>query len=187
MVEDQSFVGCEAAPPLKHWLPVLEEWLLLVGRCSRVAHPFVPWHFMERTNASLLGSAACRCGWIALSERFVDLTNAAADLVIYLPDGTVELVEAKFGGTPEQALTTAVSEAASRNPIFNVDRRVGVAFVLLDQPRAYDEQELFLKLERVRSVRHAASAWYFPTHTRNHLINSGTVISPGIVLLAQVA
>jgi hypothetical protein len=206
MTTDHSLVGCEAIQPLEHWLPVLEDWLLLLDRCCRLAPPSIPisppppiivpspWLLMERTNVALLGSAACRSGWIALSERFISedsSSNDAADLLLYLQDGKAELVEAKYGQIKEaeEKLEAAVQEAAGRRPPRPLDaaRRIGIAFILFDDRTEYNEERLNVTLEKIRSVSHDASAWYLPANQRKYSYynHREKLFSPGVVLLAR--
>jgi hypothetical protein len=54
---------------LKHWEPLLEEWLLCIERYCRIwKGGDAPYIHKERANIGLLSAAAWRCGWIALEE-----------------------------------------------------------------------------------------------------------------------
>jgi hypothetical protein len=88
---------------LKHWEPLLEEWLLLIERYCRVgAGEDAPFIYTERANIGLLAGAAWRCGWIALEEfqyekgyRNKPKWNGRADLYLG-SENKEEIIEAKF-------------------------------------------------------------------------------------------
>lgn len=52
---------------MAHWSPLMEEWLLLIERFSRVSSD-ASYLYNERANVSLLAGAAWRCGRVALEE-----------------------------------------------------------------------------------------------------------------------
>lgn len=89
---------------LKHWDPLLEEWLLCIERYCRVAAgEDAPFIYTERANIGVLAGAAWRCGRMALEEfqyekgyRNKKKWNGRADLYL-ASDSTEEMIEAKFG------------------------------------------------------------------------------------------
>src|SRR5262245_44310896 len=126
----QALMGFEACLTLQHWNGLLEEWLLLVDRYHRLAPQHPVWHLGERANVALLASAACRCGWLGLCERFLNSTDSV-DLLLYLSDGSVELVEVKEAADRNKgatALMAATQQVLNRTPPFEVSRRIGAAF-----------------------------------------------------------
>lgn len=77
------------ASDLVHWEPVLEEWLLLVERFSRMrGGGWSLFGYRERVNVSTLAGAAWRCGYAAMTEFVHDkvvggeVSRGRADLEI---------------------------------------------------------------------------------------------------------
>ena len=187
----QALIGFETRLPLQHWNALLEEWLLLVDRYGRLAPRYPVWHLGERANAALLASAACRCGWVGVCERFVNSTDSV-DLLLYLPDASVELIEVKEaadrskGGT---ALMAATQQVLNRTPPFEINRRIGVAFNVIDREGLYQEEEIVSAIDNLRTFAPDAMAWYFPAQFRAFRYKRGgrSWISPGLLLIAKAA
>jgi hypothetical protein len=62
-----------------HWDALLEEWILLIERFSRVTGGDVPYWHNERANIGVLSAAAWRCGRIALEEFQHDKIDVTFD------------------------------------------------------------------------------------------------------------
>ena len=54
--------------PMRHWYPLMEEWLLAIERYNQISKVDVPYWYTERANIGVLSGAAWRCGRVALEE-----------------------------------------------------------------------------------------------------------------------
>jgi len=94
-----------AKAPLRHWHEILEEWVFMNKKISRVTKgKFVPYSYKERTNLGVLAGAAVKTGWAALEECRAEKAEkeektlfypGRADLLLWR-DTINDQVEAKF-------------------------------------------------------------------------------------------
>ncbi len=135
--------------PLKYWQELLEQWLFLVERVTRVTNnKHCVYSYKERTNLGLLSSAAATNGWIALeecrSEKYQshetsDTYQGRADLLIWR-DNRHHEVEAKFVRIPlnnsdsvrfDRAYENAISDSLRSTPSDEKsDKKIAITFVV---------------------------------------------------------
>ena len=197
--------GIILGDPLKHWQPLLEEWLLLIERYCHVEKGDAPYWYSERTTTGLLAAAAWRCGGIALEEYSTEKLygkdetfKGRADLILRLHDRW-DLIEAKqfYPTKPSDTegvknkLDEACHEARSI-PKNDFHLRIGVLFCCPEIPKA--ESGLMEKIKTFRSALMSVTchglAWCFPAITRDLAPSSGQYKDyryPGLFLLARLA
>lgn len=187
---------------LKHWEPLLEEWLLCIERYCRVAAgEDAPFTYTERANIGVLAGAAWRCGRIALEEfqyqkgyRNKEKWNGRADLYL-ATESYEEMIEAKFAwlslSTPErvQARVNAVLARAKEDAKKTKGSHTGtpcmaVAFLptwLPVKQKGVLEQKIEASIKCLPASNCHAVAWCFPKEYRR-VESSISNYMPGVVM-----
>ena len=187
---------------LKHWEPLLEEWLLCIERYCRVAAgEDAPFIYTERANIGVLAGAAWRCGRMALEEfqyqkgyRNKEKWNGRADLYL-ASESTEEMIEAKFGwlslSTSErvQARVNAVLALAEKDAKWTRGGHTGtsciaVAFLPAWLPTKHPpklEPRITAAIECLPASDCHAVAWCFPKEYRFVESSIGNY-TPGVVM-----
>jgi len=187
---------------LKHWEPLLEEWLLCIERYCRVAKgEDAPFVYTERANIGLLAGAAWRCGRVALEEfqyekgyRNKKKWNGRADLYLASED-TDEMIEGKFAWLSLSSTSSAQKRIKSTLSIAMRDAKktkgghegttcLGVAFLPTWIPaknRDKLEDKIHATIALLPTLGCHAVAWCFPKEYR-HVENSKRNYTPGVVL-----
>lgn len=187
---------------LKHWEPLLEEWLLCIERYCRVAAgEDAPFVYTERANIGVLAGAAWRCGRMALEEfqyqkgyRNKEKWNGRADLYLASESGE-EMIEAKFGwaslSTParvrarlQSLLSMAVNDAKKTKGGHAGTSCIGVAFLPVWLPAKRPEMLEPKIVSAIKCLPDAdchAVAWCFPKEYRRVESSMGNY-TPGVIM-----
>lgn len=187
---------------LKHWEPLLEEWLLCIERYCRVAAgEDAPFIYTERANIGVLAGAAWRCGRMALEEfqyqkgyRNREKWNGRADLYL-ASESTEEMIEAKFGwlslSTPTRAhariasvLALAAKDAKRTKGGHTGTSCIAVAFLPAWLPSKRSEAleaKIKATIECLPESGCHAVAWCFPKEYRR-VESSANNYTPGVVM-----
>jgi len=187
---------------LKHWEPLLEEWLLCIERYCRVAAgEDAPFIYTERANIGVLAGAAWRCGRIALEEfqykkgySNKEKWNGRADLYL-ASESTEEMIEAKFGwlwlSTPERVqarlndvLARAAEDAKKTRGGHTGTSCIAVAFLptwLSAKHPEKLEQQIESVIKCLPASNCHAVAWCFPKEYRHVESRIGNYL-PGVIM-----
>ena len=195
-----SFRGFEIrSKDLSHWAVILEEWLLIIERFSRIRKGGdSPYGYGERPNVGLLAGAAWRSGCIALNEFAHQknsegaLSKGRADLVIESPTGS-DVIEAKFEwvelGTNFASKTGQLLNRAGKDAKRSFDsaihtRALGVAFsagFILGNQAENMRQRIIESVEGYLKIDSAFIAYCFPEPERRVRTPEGN-FTPGIFM-----
>lgn len=191
---------------VKHWGPLMEEWLLSIERYCRIMNgKDAPYLYNERANISLLAGAAWRSGRIALEEFQHDKgyankkkTYGRADLWIS-SDEQDELVEAKckwislrsysVPNTANPVIKKATDDAIRTRANDKGIRAIGIGFFPVYAPSKFIDNidELIEStIKEFQDIEHHILGWCFPKEMRNYVSDKGNVC-PGIIMLANNA
>ena len=206
MREIDSFRGFKIYDEhLQHWATVLEEWLLLNERFSRIKGGGASaFGYGERANVSLLAGAAWRSGYIAitefahLKESGGDSQKGRADLEISTPDCT-DVIEAKFRWVElsskrrrdkirEVMVEARVDALRSQKPD-QYRHAIGMAFVgtyIKGKRKAHMDDLILQTIRQICEEDFAMVAWSFPSEERKEPTLEGNY-TPGVILTARLA
>lgn len=187
---------------LKHWEPLLEEWLLCIERYCRVAAgEDAPFIYTERANIGVLAGAAWRCGRMALEEfqyqkgyRNKKKWSGRADLYL-ASESTEEMIEAKFGwlsiSTPvrvqarvSDVLARAITDAKRTKGGHTGTSCIAVAFLPAWLPAKHPdklEPKIEAAIKCLPESKGHAVAWCFPKEYRRVESSIGNY-TPGVVM-----
>ena len=177
---------------LKHWEPLLEEWLLMNERYCRVMDGGdAPFLYGERALVGILAGAAWRCGRISLEEfqyekGYVNKPKwlGRADLYMASEDSE-ELVEAKFRSrslnskdlafVAEEALKEACTDAGKTRGREDGITAIGITFLSVSLPSgarrgAAVESKIENAISTLCDSNCHAIAWSFPKQFRNESV-----------------
>lgn len=190
---------------LNHWEKLLEEWLLINQRYSRISKNEAIYEFTERACVGALAAAAWRSGSIALEEFQAekacdrnDVRNGRADLWI-ADENHEEWIEAKYkwaalsspqgikkvASTLQKSALLDARDTSYGNP---EELHVGVAFVPVHLPRSKKEESSQLIQEAITealSIQTDITAWTFPPEMLSDDSGSKRTYYPGMFMFAS--
>lgn len=184
---------------LAHWVPLLEEWLVVIERFSRLrGGGDSPFGYRERSNVGFIAAAAWRSGFVALNEfkHKKKSNHGRADLLIQSSEW-IEIIEAKFdwidlnenfGKKLEKLRALARKDARdSFRPKIH-DRALGLAVgggkAKCERGRVNDAIEQ--ALDSCSELQSAFFAYCFPKPERTTETNKKNEYTPGVILVGDV-
>lgn len=193
---------------LKHWAPLMEEWILCIERYCRVTEGDAPYWYNERANVGIVAGASWRCGWIALEEFQSEKSdydhgdendspsnkwNGRCDLYI-CSDYSNEVIETKFkwittnSNDIKSSMASVIELAISDASKLEAEEGLtyaGLAFlpIYVNKSNLSNADTLETKIQEAihtaKSIDADIVAWCFPDSMKDYISDKGNYL-PGI-------